>query len=80
MTGESVESLVKRYRNKGYGHLKIDTAEAVIQELKPLQDRFRDVMDSGEVQRALARGAERAREVAGETLSRMQQAMGLVSK
>ena len=57
MTGESVESLVKRYRNKGYGHLKIDTAEAVIQELKPLQDRFRDVMDSGEVQRALARGA-----------------------
>ncbi|MFD1396866.1 tryptophan--tRNA ligase [Kroppenstedtia eburnea] len=80
MTGESVDSLVERYRDKGYGHLKIDTAEAVIQELKPLQERFRDVMESGEVQRVLARGAERAREVAGETLSRMQQAMGLVSK
>ncbi|MFD1425637.1 tryptophan--tRNA ligase [Kroppenstedtia sanguinis] len=80
MTGESVDSLVERYRDKGYGHLKIDTAEVVIGELKPLQERFRDVMESGEVQRVLARGAERAQEVAGATLSRMQQAMGLVSK
>lgn len=80
MSGESVDSLVERYRDKGYGHLKLDTAEAVIQELKPLQERFRDVMESGEVERVLAKGAGRAREVAGETLDRMQQAMGLVPK
>lgn len=80
MSGESVDSLVERYRDKGYGHLKLDTAEAVIQELKPLQERFRDVMESGEVERVLAKGAGRAREVTGETLARMQEAMGLVPK
>lgn len=80
MSGESVDSLVDRYRDKGYGHLKLDTAEAVIQELKPLQERFRDVMESGEVERVLAKGAGRAREVTGETLARMQEAMGLVPK
>ncbi|PTX64836.1 tryptophanyl-tRNA synthetase [Melghirimyces profundicolus] len=80
MSGESVDSLVERYQGKGYGHLKLDTADAVIQVLKPLQDRYRDVMESGEVKRVLAQGAERAREVSGNTLQKVQEAMGLVPR
>lgn len=77
MSGESIESLVNRYQGKGYGHLKLDTAEAVIQVLKPLQERYEKVMESGEVERILSEGGQRAREVSYQTLLNMQQAMGL---
>lgn len=80
MSGEPVDSLVEQYQGKGYGHLKLDTAEAVIQVLKPLQERYREVMDSGEVESVLAKGAQRAREVSAETLKNMQEAMGLVPR
>ncbi|GGE14436.1 tryptophan--tRNA ligase [Marinithermofilum abyssi] len=78
MSGQSVESLVEQYQGKGYGHLKLDTAEAVINRLKPIQERYRELRESGEVEAVLRRGAERAREVSEATLAEMKKAMGLV--
>jgi tryptophanyl-tRNA synthetase len=78
MSGQSVESLVEQYQGKGYGHLKLDTAEAVINRLKPIQERYRELRESGEVEAVLRRGAERAREVSETTLAEMKKAMGLI--
>ena len=39
MTGESIDSLVKRYEGKMYGHLKVDLADVVVEKLSPLRER-----------------------------------------
>lgn len=76
-TGKGLEELEEEFTGKGYGHLKMATAEAVVAELEPLQKRFREIMESGILDDALDRGARRAKELAAATLFRVQQAMGL---
>ena len=53
------------YEGAGYGALKADTADALEAFTTPLRARFDELMaDRGELERILAVGAERAREVA----------------
>src|SRR6185312_12446196 len=44
VTGEPIDALEARYEGKGYGHLKIDTAEAVIEHLTPIRERHAELM------------------------------------
>ncbi|HEY3942235.1 MAG TPA: tryptophan--tRNA ligase [Acidimicrobiales bacterium] len=62
-----------------YGDLKRDVAEALIEALRPVRAR-RDALleDPGAVRTVLARGAERAHEVAAATYQRAAEAMGLL--
>ena len=65
LTGESIDSLVEKYAGRGYGHLKVDTADALEEFTTPLKARFDEMMaDRAEIESILARGAERAMEVA----------------
>ncbi|MDH3753869.1 MAG: tryptophan--tRNA ligase [Acidimicrobiia bacterium] len=64
-----------------YGPLKSDAADAVISALEPIQKRFADlVADPAETERVLARGAERAREIASATNDRARAAVGLLPR
>jgi tryptophanyl-tRNA synthetase len=64
-----------------YGPLKADTAEAVVELLRPIQERYRELnADPGIAEKALARGAEKAEAVASVTLRRARHAMGLVPR
>jgi tryptophanyl-tRNA synthetase len=64
----------------GYGQLKRDVAEALIELLRPIRERHTALVeDPATVVAALARGAERAREVAGPTYRRAAEAVGLFS-
>jgi tryptophanyl-tRNA synthetase len=76
-SGKSVETIEKEYEGKGYGAFKGDLAEIVINELKPIQDRYDELMDSPELDAILDRGAEKANEVANQTIKKMEKAMGL---
>ena len=61
-----------------YGDLKSATSEAVIELLKPVQKKYFDLADDpAETNRLIAKGAEKAREVASATLSRAQENIGL---
>ncbi len=61
-----------------YGPLKTDTAAALIEYLRPTQERFTALSsDPAEVDRILADGAQRAQAVASVTLARAFQAIGL---
>ena len=69
-------ALAERYDR--YGPLKADTAEAVIELLRPLQARFAELAaDPGETDRILALGADRARKTAGATMVRVRERLGL---
>jgi tryptophanyl-tRNA synthetase len=66
---------------ESYGALKADAAEAVIETLRPLQERFRELaQDPGAVQAVLAEGAAQASEVASRTMERARAAIGLLQR
>jgi tryptophanyl-tRNA synthetase len=64
---------------RGYGDLKKRLAEVVIETLRPIRERYDELMtDIGELDRLLADGAARAEAVSGPKLKQMKEAMGLV--
>ncbi len=78
-TGRSIEELIAEHDGHGYGAFKAAVAEAVIELLRPIQTRYRELAsDVGEVERTLADGAARARAIAAPTLARAKDAVGLL--
>jgi tryptophanyl-tRNA synthetase len=63
---------------RGYGDLKQACAGAIEAELGPVRRRHDELLrDPAELERALARGAERATSVAAPVLQRARYAMGV---
>jgi tryptophanyl-tRNA synthetase len=78
-TGETFAQIEARYEGKGYGDLKGDVAEAVVELLRPLRERYTALRnDPGELERILAAGAAKARETVRPTLEAMYERMGFV--
>ena len=79
VTGTAIDALVAGYEGRGYGDLKSETAEAVIDYVTPIKTRVDELLaDPAELQAILATGAERAREVAGSTLARVYERLGFL--
>ena len=79
VTGQPVEALATEYDGGGYGPFKTAVAEAVVERLRPIQQRHAELStDPAEVARLLERGADKAREIAAPTLAKAKEAMGLL--
>ncbi|GAA2727033.1 tryptophan--tRNA ligase [Cellulomonas aerilata] len=79
LSGRSLTDLEESYEGKGYGDLKVEVAEVVLEALRPFQERFAEyVGDPAELDRVLADGADRARAIAGTVLERVYERVGLV--
>jgi len=76
-TGESIETLEARYAGIGYGQFKQDTADAVINLLQPIQERYQALIQSTELDDILDKGAEKAALTANKTVAKAKKAMGL---
>jgi len=78
-TGRAPADVAKGYTR--YGPLKADTAEAVVELLGPVRERFADLSaDPGAVRATLEHGAQKAERVAVATLARSRDAIGLLSR
>jgi tryptophanyl-tRNA synthetase len=78
-TGRRPEDCAGDYTQ--YGPLKADTADAVVELLRPVQERYRLLTaDPAELHRLLATGAAQAAEVAQLTVTRAYDALGLVPR
>jgi tryptophanyl-tRNA synthetase len=76
-TGQSPAALAGTYR--GYGDLKDDLTQALIELLRPVRERRAELdQDPGAVSALLALGAEKARVTASATYRRAAAAMGLL--
>ncbi len=65
ISGTPVEKIVADYQGKMYGHLKVDLAELVSSHLAPIRERANELLaDPAELDRLLALGADKAREIA----------------
>ncbi len=76
MTGKPPAECEADFAGKGYGQFKGQLAEAVIEFLRPFQERFND-LDDETLHGVLANGAEKARAVAAATLADVYQKMGI---
>ncbi len=79
MTGRKITELEADYDGRGYGDLKKDLGEVVAEFAEPFAERVEGYLDDpAELDRVLARGATRARDVAGATLRRVQEKIGFL--
>ena len=79
LTGDSVEALVEKYAGRGYGDLKGDLAEVVVEFVTPFRTRTLELLDDpASSTRSCAAGAERANEVAERTLADVYERVGFV--
>jgi tryptophanyl-tRNA synthetase len=79
VSGESLLSLEERFAGAGYGVLKSEVADVVVNALAPIRDRANELMsDTVELDRLLASGAEKARAVAEATLADVYDKVGFI--
>jgi tryptophanyl-tRNA synthetase len=79
LSGQSVAQLEEHFSGRGYGDLKKELAEVVTEALAPVQARTAELLaDPAELERVLAGGAARAREVAATTLAAVYDRVGFL--
>ncbi len=79
VTDKSIESIVADYRGKGYAELKQGVADAVIEKLKPAQQKYSELIsDKGYLLSIAKEGAVKAEKLARRTLSKVYRKIGLV--
>ncbi|MCQ2551740.1 MAG: tryptophan--tRNA ligase [Clostridia bacterium] len=77
LSGKSVEDLVKSYEGQGYGNLKKDLVEVVVNAIAPIQERYNQIRQTQELVDILNDGAERANAIAEKTMARVKDHFGL---
>lgn len=70
------EEIERHFEGKGYGHLKTELAEVVVDFLKPFQDKVHSITDE-ELNNIFKEGSEKAREIARVTLKEVYNRMGI---
>ena len=79
MTGHSRAAILDHFAGKGYGALKNDVAEVAIETLRPIRERYHQLIaDTAELDRLMAVGAERARAVAEPKIELVKERVGFV--
>jgi tryptophanyl-tRNA synthetase len=79
LTGRAMSDLVEDYADRGYGDLKSDTAEIVVEFVRPIRERVTELMgDPAELNRLMGVGAQKARHTAAQTLADVYQRVGFV--
>ncbi|MFJ8130528.1 tryptophan--tRNA ligase [Streptomyces hydrogenans] len=79
LTGTGIAELEKSYEGKMYGALKTDLAEVMVDFVTPFRTRTQEYLDDPEtLDSVLAKGAEKARAVAAETLAQTYDRIGFL--
>jgi tryptophanyl-tRNA synthetase len=80
VTGTDVDKLVESYAGPGYGDLKADTADAVVEFVSPIKARVDELLaDPAELESVLEVGAQRAKDVSAKTLKRVYDRLGFLA-
>jgi tryptophanyl-tRNA synthetase len=79
ITGRSVAELEAAYNGKGYGDFKGDLAQAVVEFVTPIQQRFHEFHDDADaLDEVLADGAAKARAIAQDTMDKVRDRVGFL--
>ena len=79
VTGRTMDEIENDFAGKGYGDFKLAVAEAVAEELRPIQERYAELMKNKDYLEQIYRnGAEIANRVAARTISKVYRKVGFV--
>jgi tryptophanyl-tRNA synthetase len=79
LTGEGQKAIEAHFAGKGYGDLKKEVAEVVVEALRPIREQYDVLMsDPSELDRILGVGAERARAVAEPKIEEIKRKVGFI--
>jgi tryptophanyl-tRNA synthetase len=78
--GTTEDEIEKQFDGSGYGDFKGAVAEAVVEFLAPVRERYEELRpDQAALEATLTAGAEKARAIASETLAEVREAIGVGS-
>lgn len=78
LTGQSMEEITNNFEGKMYGHLKVDLADLVCDTLKPVQDKYADLMKNQDyLAEVMAKSTLKAKARANKTLVDVYDKIGL---
>ena len=78
ITGKSLDDITAEFAGKGYGDFKAAVGEAVAEELRPVREKYAELMgDKAELERLMKQGAEIATRISGRTLTKARKKVGL---
>ena len=81
INGERPEKIAERLAGAGYGTLKREVGEAIIEALKPIQKRYEEFRaDEKALDKLLLVGADAAANIANHTLIQVKKALGFITR
>ena len=81
VTGKTYEEIEKEFAGKGYGDFKLAVGEKVADHLKPLQERYEQLMkDKAYIESMIKQNDEKAAYYANKTLRKVQKKVGLTER
>ncbi|MGM9970004.1 MAG: tryptophan--tRNA ligase [Anaeroplasma sp.] len=80
ITNEPINILEERYKDSNYATFKNDVADAIINEIKPIQERFNEIMNSSTLDEILDQGRDYANYLANKKLMKVYNKIGLGRK
>lgn len=76
-TGLDYDAIEKEFDGKGYGDFKLAVAESVIKSIKPVQEKYYELMsDKAYLEKCAAEGAMKASYIANKTLTKVMKKVG----
>ena len=79
VTGKTAEQVTAEFEGKGYGDFKTAVGEAVVEELRPIRERYEAIIkDKAALEALYKEGAEKANYAARKTLSKVMKKVGFV--
>ena len=79
VTGKTIDSIVADYSGKGYGDFKADVAEAVVEHIRPIREKYDQLSDDkAYLVDVYTKGAERANSIAQRTLKKVYKKIGFI--
>ncbi len=79
VTGKTMDEITIEFAGRGYGYFKSAVAEAVAETLKPIQEKYEDLMKNKDYLEQIYRsGAERANYTARKTISKVYRKIGFI--
>ena len=79
ITHKTMDEITSEFAGKGYGDFKTAVGEAVAEELRPIRERFAELMDDrATLDEEMKKGAARAAKIAGKTLTKVKKRVGLL--
>lgn len=80
-SGLKVKEIVDKYQDKGYGLFKEELAEVVVEGLRPIRERFKEIReDKAYLEKVYKEGAQKASYMAEKTLRKVYKKVGFIPR